>query len=272
MWKAVIDSNKKRRQSFSELKQYRELFFFLAWKNIMVRYKQTIFGIAWALVRPVVTMIVFSIIFGRLAKLPSGNVPYPILVYAAMLPWQFFSATLKRSGNSLIGNVNMISKVYFPRIIIPTSTVIVSIIDFLLSFTILIILMVFYGFYPDWKVIILPALLVLAALTSLGIGYWISALNVRYRDFRYILPFIVQLGLLISPVGFSSEIVPSKWRMIYSLNPLVGVIDGFRWALLGGDVRLYAPGLLYSSILAILLFASGIWFFDRVESGFADVI
>jgi lipopolysaccharide transport system permease protein len=244
----------------------------LSWRDILVRYKQTVIGVAWSVLRPVLTMVVFTIVFGKLAKLPSGNVPYALLVYAAMIPWQFFSNTLSESANSLIVNTNLVSKVYFPRIIIPTTSMVVSLIDFLISGTILLVLMLWYQFFPDWKILVLPALLVLAALTSLGFGYWISALNVKYRDFRYVIPFIVQFGLYISPVGFSSDVVPEGWRLIYSLNPMVGVIDGFRWALLGSDVQIYWPGFWLSVSLAIGMFGFGSWFFMKLERELADVI
>ncbi len=268
----IIEPRKTAKRFWQELWAYRELFYFLAWKDILVRYKQTAIGVAWSVARPLLTMLVFTVIFGKIAKLPSGNVPYPILVYAAMLPWQFFSNTLTESSNSLISNANMISKVYFPRIIIPTTSMVVSLIDFMISFMILGGLMVWYGFYPDEKVLILPLFLVLAMLTSLGTGYFIAALNVRYRDFRIIVPFIVQFGLYLSPVGFSSDVVPEKWRLLYSLNPMVGVIDGFRWVLLGDAAQIYWKGFWISVGLALLLFIMGTLFFLKMERSFADVI
>jgi len=272
MQEIIIEPNKTVKRFWQELWHYRELFLFLAWRDILVRYKQTVIGIAWSVVRPLLTMVIFTIVFGKIAKLPSGNVPYPILVYAAMLPWHFFSNTLTESAHSLISNTNLISKVYFPRIIIPTTAVVVSLIDFLISFLILIGLMFWYGFFPDWKIVILPLLLLLAAVTSLGMGYLVSALNVKYRDFRYIVPFIVQFGLYISPVGFSSSVIPDKWRLWYSLNPMVGVIDGFRWVLLGKDVDMYWTGFSLSVGLTVLLFFIGIRFFIKTERQFADVI
>lgn len=268
----VIEPKKSSGAFLKELWAYRELFYFLAWRDILVRYKQTVIGIAWSVLRPLLTMIVFTIIFGKIAKLPSGDVPYPILVFAAMLPWQFFSNTVSESSNSLISNANMITKVYFPRIIIPTTSMIVSLVDFCISFAILLVLMVWYSFYPGWRVLVLPGLLGLAVLTSLGVGYFIAAMNVKYRDFRYVVPFIVQFGLYISPVGFSSDVVPEGWRMLYSINPMVGVIDGFRWALLGSEVQLYWPGFAMSVGLALLLFFFGTRFFIRAEKEFADVI
>jgi len=268
----IIEPNKTIQHIGRELWQYRELFLFLSWRDILVRYKQTVIGVAWSVLRPVLTMVVFTIVFGKLAKLPSGNVPYALLVYAAMIPWHFFSNTLSESANSLIENTNLVSKVYFPRIIIPTTAMVVSLLDFLISFVIFLILMVWYQFFPDWKILVLPVLLLLATLTSLGFGYWISALNVKYRDFRYVIPFLVQFGLYISPVGFSSDVVPEGWRLIYSLNPMVGVIDGFRWALLGNDVQIYWPGFWLSVSLAIGMFGFGSWFFMKLERELADVI
>ena len=272
MHEIIIEPNKTIKRFWQELWAYRQLFYFLAWKDILVRYKQTVIGIAWSIIRPLLTMTVLAVVFGKIAKLPSGNIPYPILVYAAMLPWQFFSNTLTVCGNSLISNRNMITKIYFPRIIIPTTAMVVSLVDFLISFMIILGLMFWYGFWPDWKAVVLPLLLLLAAMTSLGAGYWIGALNVKYRDFRHIVPFIVRFGLYLSPVGFSSNVIPEKWRLLYSLNPMVGVIDGFRWALLGKEGNLYLPGFLLSIGLAVVLFVSGAWFFTKTERKFADII
>lgn len=268
----VIEPKKSSGTFLKELWAYRELFYFLAWRDILVRYKQTIIGIAWALIRPLLTMIVFTIIFGKIAKLPSGGAPYPIMVFAAMLPWQFFATSFAESGNSLIANANMISKVYFPRLVMPVSAVIVSFVDFLISFVILLILMLWYGFVPEVRIVMLPLFVLIAFAASMAGGLWIAALNVRYRDFRYIIPFIVQFGLYISPVGFTSSIVPEKWRLLYSLNPMVGVIDGFRWAILGGDYQLYWPGFLLSLTLVGIILATGIVYFRKTEKTFADVI
>jgi lipopolysaccharide transport system permease protein len=217
-------------------------------------------------------MVVFTIVFGKLAKLPSDGVPYPILVYTAMLPWQFFSNSLSESSNSLITNSNLLSKVYFPRLILPASAVIVGIVDFLISFVILIGLMIWFQFIPQWRIVTLPMFLALALVSSLGFGLWLAALNVKYRDFRYIVPFIVQFGLYISPVGFSSNIVPEKWRLLYSINPMVGVIDGFRWAVLGNNVTLYWPGFILSIVLTVGVFFTGLWYFRKTERVFADII
>lgn len=268
----IIEPNKTIKNFWRELWQYRDLFYFLAWRDVLVRYKQTVFGIAWSVLRPLLTMIVFTIIFGKIAKLPSGDIPYPLLVFTAMIPWQFFSNTFSEASNSLINNTQLISKVYFPRLIIPTTAMVVSLIDFVISFAILIVLMFWYGVMPDIKICLLPLLLIMAMLTSLGAGFIISALNVKYRDFRYVVPFIVQFGLYISPVGFSSDLVSDKWRIIYSLNPMVGVIDGFRWGLLGKDISIYWPGLIISIGFSILLFLFGIMYFNKTEREFADII
>jgi lipopolysaccharide transport system permease protein len=270
--KLVIEAGRTEGQYWKDIWSYRGLFYFLAWRDILVRYKQTVIGIAWAVIRPFLTMIVFTIIFGKLAKLPSEGVPYPILVFAAMLPWQFFASSLSDASNSLIGNANLISKVYFPRLIIPTSSVITSFVDFLISGVILVALMVWYQFVPGWRILTLPIFIVIAFAAAMGTGLWLTALNVKYRDFRYIVPFVVQFGLYISPVGFSSTIVPDKWRLLYSINPMVGVIDGFRWAILGGDVKIFWPGFLISLALVGIIFFTGIWYFRKTEKTFADVI
>lgn len=248
------------------------MFYFLAWRDILVRYKQTVIGVLWALIRPLLTIVVFTVVFGQVAKLPSGGVPYSILVCAAMIPWQFFATAFADVGNSLIGSANLISKTYFPRLLIPASTVVVAFVDFLISFSILAGLMLWHGVVPDWRIATLPLFAVVAAATALGAGLWIAALNVTYRDFRYVIPFIVQLGLFVSPVGFSSTVVPEAWRFLYFLNPMVGVIDGFRWALLAGHATLYWPGFTLSMLLIVALLVSGIAFFRRTERTFADVI
>ncbi len=268
----IIEAGRTERLYWRDLWNYRELFYFLAWRDILVRYKQTAIGILWALIRPLLIMVVFTVVFGKLAKLPSEGVPYPILVFAAMLPWQFFANAFSESSNSLIGNANLNSKVYFPRLVIPTSSVIVSFVDFLISGIILIGLMLWYDFWPSWRLIAMPALIAVAFATAMGAGLWIAALNVKYRDFRYIVPFIVQFGLYISPVGFSSSVVPEQYRLLYSINPMVGVIDGFRWAILGSDFPFYLPGFLLSIGLVVLLFWGGLWFFRKTERTFADII
>lgn len=268
----VIEAGRTEKQYWKDLWRYRELFYFLAWRDILVRYKQTAIGIAWALIRPFLTMVVFSVVFGQLAKLPSQGAPYPILVFSAMLPWQFFSNSLAECSNSLISNANLISKVYFPRLIVPTSAVVVSFVDFLISGMILLGLMAWYNFVPSWRILTLPLFIAIAFAASMGVGLWLASLNVKYRDFRYIVPFIVQFGLYISPVGFSSDVVPEKWRLLYSLNPIVGVIDGFRWAILGGESHIYLPGFILSLGLVAILLISGIWYFRKMERTFADVI
>jgi len=270
----IIEAGRTEKQYWKDLWSYRELFYFLAWRDILVRYKQTTIGIAWALIQPFLTMVVFTVVFGNLAGLANKTptVPYPILVFAAMLPWQFFANSLSGCSNSLISNANLISKVYFPRLIVPASAVIVSFVDFLISGMILLTLMIWYNFVPSWRILTLPMFMAIAFAAAMGGGLWLAALNVKYRDFRYIVPFIVQFGLYISPVGFSSSIVPKEWRLLYSLNPMVGVIDGFRWAILKGNVQIYWPGFILSLGLVILLFASGIWYFRKTERTFADVI
>jgi lipopolysaccharide transport system permease protein len=268
----VIEAGRSERHYWRDLWSYRELFLFLAWRDILVRYKQAVIGIAWAVVRPLLTMVIFTIVFGKLAKLPSDGVPYPILVVAAMLPWHFFASAVSEGSNSLIQNANIISKVYFPRVIIPMSAVVVSLVDFLISFVLLLALMVWYQFAPDWRMLFLPAFLLLAVVVAIGPILWLASLNVQYRDFRYVVPFLIQLGLFISPVGFSSSIIPERWRLVYSLNPVVGVIDAFRWSVLGGQTPLYVPGLALSLAIAVLLLVTGIWYFRKTERSFADVI
>ncbi|MCB0628208.1 MAG: ABC transporter permease [Saprospiraceae bacterium] len=268
----VIKAGKAEGQYWRDLWHYRELFYFLAWRDLLVRYKQTFIGVSWALIRPFVTMLVLSFVFGRLAQLDSGDIPYPILVFAGLLPWQFFSNGLTECSNSLINNANLIAKVYFPRLIVPASTVIVSLVDFLISGLILVALMIWYRFVPDWRLLTLPIFIGIAFAAAMGAGLWLAALNVQYRDFRYLVPFIVQFGLYISPVGFDSNVVPEQWRLLYSLNPMVGVIDGFRWAILGGDAQIYWPGFAMSMLLVLILLRSGIWYFRKMERTFADVI
>jgi lipopolysaccharide transport system permease protein len=267
----IIEPNRTASAFLKELVRYRELFYFLAWRDILVRYKQTTIGIAWSVIRPLLTMVVFSVVFGRLAKLPDEGVPYPILVFSAMLPWQYFANAMQESSNSLVAESRLISKVYFPRLIVPTSSVIVSAVDFLISLALLGGLMLWYGFIPSSGIVFLPFFFLLATLAALGVGFWLSALNVKDRDFRYIVPFLVQFGLYVSPVGFSSSVVPENWRALYSLNPMVGVIDGFRWCVQGTG-SLYLPGFVLSIAVSIFLFWSGVKFFRRTERFFADFI
>ena len=269
----IIEPGLAERHYWRDLWRYRELFLVLAWRDVSVRYKQTIIGLAWALIQPLATMLVFTIVFGKLAKLPTeAAAPYALLVYSGLLPWQLFSTSLTGASGSLLGNANLISKVYFPRFIVPCAAVVVSFVDFLLSFVILVALMLWYQFLPGWQILTLPVFVFMAFLASLGPGLWITALNVKYRDFRYVIPFIVQFGLYVSPVGFSSAVVPAELRLLYSLNPVVGVIDGFRWAILGGESRLYLPGFLLSwGIICIFLWL-GIRQFRKMEKSFADLI
>ena len=268
----VLEPGKAERQYWQDLWRYRELFYFLAWRDLLVRYKQTIVGVAWAVIRPLLTMMILTIVFGRLAKMPSGGTPYPILVMCGMLPWQFFSTAMSESGQSLVRNAGMVSKVYFPRLIIPASSVITSLVDFAISAVILACIMIYYQYVPGWEIVFMPLFVALAFAAAFAIGVWVSALMVRYRDFRFILPFVVQFGLYISPVGFQSGVVPDQWRFVYSLNPMVGVIDGMRWAVLGGEHEIYVPGLILSIVLVLLLIYTGIWFFRKTEKTFADII
>jgi lipopolysaccharide transport system permease protein len=272
-YELVIERGRAKRHYWLDLWRYRELFQVLAWRDISVRYKQTVIGAAWAIIRPFLTLVVFTIVFGKLAQLPSdGTAPYALMVFAGMLPWTFFATAVADASNSLIGNANLISKVYFPRLIVPIAAVMVAFVDFLINFGILIVLMVWYQFAPGWQVLFLPIFALTAFVASIGIGVWITALNVKYRDFRYVIPFIVQLGLYVSPVGFSSKIIPDQWRLLYSLNPMVGVIDGFRWSLLRGESRLYWPGLAMSLGVAVLLLWLGVRQFRKMENSFADLI
>ena len=269
----IIEAGRTEKNYWRDIWNYRELFQVLAWRDLSVRYKQTVIGILWAVVRPVLTMVVFTVIFGKLAKMPSpGDIPYPLLVFAGMLPWQFFATALGDASNSLTSNANLISKVYFPRLIIPAATVVVAFVDFLISFSILIAMMVWYQFVPSWQIVFLPAFIALALCASFGPALWITALNVKYRDFKYIIPFLIQIGLYVSPVGFSSTIVPESWRLLYSLNPMVGVIDGFRWCILGGECRIYWPGFYCSIAVTLFFLWLGIRQFRKMEKSFADLI
>ena len=269
----ILEPGRTEKNYWADLWRYRELFIILAWRDISVRYKQTIIGVLWAILRPFLTMLVFTVIFERVAKLPSdGNAPYALMVFAAMLPWSLFSTSLGEASNSLISNANLISKVYFPRLIIPTATVVTAFVDFLISFIILLAMMVYYQFLPAWNLLLLPIFIILALLASIGPGLWITALNVKYRDFRYVIPFVVQFGLYISPVGFSSNVIPEKWRLLYSLNPMVGVIDGFRWCILGGESPIYWPGFALSITVVTFFLWLGISSFRKMEKSFADLI
>jgi lipopolysaccharide transport system permease protein len=268
----IIEAGKTERQYWRDLLRYRELFYFLAWRDILVRYKQTVVGVAWAVLRPLLTMIILTVVFGKLAKMPSGDVPYAILVFSGMLPWQFFATALSESGNSLVSNAGMISKVYFPRLVLPASSVLISLADFLVSAVIMAGLMAWYGYLPSANILFLPLFIGMAFAIAFGGGVWMAALMVKYRDFRFIVPFIVQFGLYISPVGFYSTVVPGHWRLLYSLNPMVGVIDGFRWAILGGEHTIYLPGFVLSLGVLSALVGTGMWYFRKTERAFADII
>ncbi|QPK63433.1 ABC transporter permease [Methylomonas sp. LL1] len=269
----IITPDKTLGDSGRELWEYRDLLYFLAWRDFKVRYKQTAIGAAWVIIRPLLTMVVFTLVFGKLAKLPTeGEAPYAIMVFTAMLPWYFFATTLSESANAVIDNSAMISKIYFPRIVVPTTPIFVNLIDFLISFVILIGLMIYYSFVPSIYILIMPLFLIQAGITSLGLGYLIAALNVKYRDFRYLIPFLMQMGLYISPVGYSSHIIPEQWRLIYSINPMVGVIDGFRWMILGDLSTLYLQGFHLSIGVSFLLFFVGLNYYLKTEKQFADTI
>lgn len=274
MDKLIIEAGRIERQYWRDLWRYRELFYFLAWRDLLVRYKQTVVGVVWAVIRPFLTMLVLTFVFSKVAKMASGGVPAPVLIFCGLLPWQFFSTALSESGSSLIGNANLISKVYFPRLVVPASSVITSFVDFMISAVFLAILMIWYRVAPSSALWILPLFVLLAVGASLGAGLWIAALTVEYRDFRVVVPFIVQFGLYLSPVGYySKQIAAGKWwQLLYYLNPMAGVIDGFRWAILGAEQTVYFPGLIISAAGICILLLSGIWYFRRTERSFADVI
>jgi lipopolysaccharide transport system permease protein len=268
----IIDPSKPNLQYWDDLWHYRELLYILTWRDILVRYKQAVIGIAWTIIRPLLTMLAFVLVFNQVAKLESGNVPYAITVLVALLPWQFFSTSLSDASNSFIANSNLISKVYFPRMIVPLSSVAVCFIDFIISCFLLIALLIYYRFVPSSNIVFLPLYIFILILISLGSGLCLSALNVKYRDFRYVVPFIIQFGLYVSPVGFSSDMIPNEWRFLYSINPMVGIIDGFRWCVLGTKASFYWPGFAISLLLIIVLLIIGITYFRKTEKGFADKI
>lgn len=268
----VIEKGRTEANYWRDLLRFRELFYILSWRDIKVRYKQTVIGAAWAILKPLLTMLVFTFVFERLAKLPAADgTPYALMVLSGLLPWQFFSTSFSEASNSLIGNTNLITKVYFPRLIIPASSVITSFVDFMVSFALLLIVMAYYQFVPSIQILYLPLLLILVFLLSFGFGIYLTALNVKYRDFRYVLPFIVQFGMYLSPVGYSSDVVPEKWKLLYSFNPIVGIIDGFRWSILGiGPFP--ATSLAISASVTCLVLILGIWYFRKTEKTFADSI
>ena len=268
----VIEAGKAESQYWRDLWRCRELFLFLTWRDILVRYKQTVFGVAWAWLRPLLTMVTFTLVFGKLAKMPSDDLPYSVLVFIAIMPWQFFSNAFNAAANSMVDNGNLISKIYFPRLIIPASAVLVCLVDTLIAAVLLAILMVWFGVWPNWHVITIPFFLLLTFLLSLGSGLLVAALNVRYRDFRYVVPFAMQFGMYVSPVGFSSSVVPDKWRALYDLNPMVGIIDGFRWALGGSKAPLDYTSTSFSCVITVLFLLIGLRYFRKTEQTFADVI
>jgi lipopolysaccharide transport system permease protein len=269
----ILEPGRADKNYWRDLWRYRELFYVLAARDLAVRYKQTAIGVIWAVLRPCLTMVIFTVLFSRIAKLPSeGHAPYALMVLAGMLPWTFFSTALGDASSSLVTNTNLVSKVYFPRLIIPTATIVVSFVDMMIGFGILVAMMAWYRFAPDLRILALPVFVLLAFLATLGPGLWITALNVKFRDFRYVIPFLVQLGLYVSPVGFSATVIPEKWRLVYALNPMVGVIDGFRWCILGGESPLDWRGLLVSIVVIAFFLWLGIRRFRRTEKSFADLI
>lgn len=267
----IVPDSPLLRLNLRELWDYRELLMFLTWRDIKVRYRQTVLGAAWAILQPLTAMVIFSIVFGQLAKLPSDGIPYPIFTFTALLPWNLFSGALTRATASLVSSSNLLSKVYFPRVIIPLSASLGALVDFGFSFLILLGMMVWYGIVPTSRLFILPFLLVLAFLAAFGIGLWLSALNVRYRDVNYIIPFVVQVWLYASPVAYSSTLIPAQWQWLYGLNPMVGVIEGFRWALLGTS---WEPGglILLSTLIVLFVLLTGLFYFHRMEDTFADIV
>lgn len=273
MHQLILTPGAAQKNYWRDIWKFRELLIILAWRDVSVRYKQTAIGIIWALLRPLLTMVIFTMIFSKVAGLPStGNAPYTLMVFSGMLPWMLFSSSLGDASNSLVSNANLISKVYFPRMIITIASMIVAVVDFMLSFLVLLLIMLFYQYWSGWQMLLMPCFVILAVLASLGPSLLISSLNVKYRDFRYIIPFVMQLGIYISPVGFASNLLPEKWRMLYSLNPMVGVIDGFRWCILGGDSAIHWPSLFVSLVVIVLFLFLGIWTFRKNERAFADLI
>ena len=267
----VIEANRTGMLYLRDFWNYRELFFTLAWRDIVVRYKQTIVGILWTVLRPLATMLIFTVVFGKIAKLPSdAGVPYVLMVFAGMLPWQFISGTITMGSDTLVGNRGLISKVYFPRIIIPTARTIMSLVELLINAFLFAVLFVWFRYVPSWHIVLLPVFLLMAVLLALGVTYFISSLNVKYRDFQYVVPFIVQLGLYISPIGFSSAIVPEKWRLLYACNPVVGIVDGIRWCLFNSPLMM--GSVIAAAVISVAVFVFGIWFFRKTESEFADFI
>lgn len=285
MAELIIEPGRTERHYWRDLWRYRELFYILAWRDISVRYKQTVIGVIWALLQPLLTMLVLTVVFGELADFEAvGNSPYAVMVFAAILPWQLFATSLSTASQSLVGNASLISKVYFPRMIVPAGAMIASFVDFLISFSILLGMMAWYQFWPNWRILTLPLFMAVGVLAAVGPGLFVTALNVRYRDFRYVIPFIAQFGLYVSPIGFSTSVVRTELLerfgsdlgnslfMLYCLNPMVGVIDGFRWAILGGEATIYLPGFALSLLVVVVFLLIGIRYFRSTEKTFADVI
>jgi len=270
--KTIIRAGQIEKQYWRDVWKYRELFYFLAWRDILVRYKQTFAGVLWTVLQAVSSVFALVVVFEKVAKISSVGAPYPLMVFAGFLPWNFFAGSLASSSSSVGANANLISKIYFPRLIIPLSSVVTCLVDLAISGVILAVMMVWYHFLPSWRVIFLPAFLLLAAAAAVGGGIWLAALTVKYRDFRVIVPFILQFGFFFSPIGYPIEKIPEKWQLLYALNPMVGVIDGFRWAILGGNARLDVTGFALPVALVLLLLVSGFWYFRKTERFFADVI
>lgn len=267
----IIEAGAFEKNYWKDLWRYRELFYILSWRDLKVRYKQTAIGAAWSVIRPVLTTIILTVVFSRVAKFQApGAVPYALMVFVGMLPWQFFANSLSEASNSLIGNAHLITKVYFPRMIIPASSVITSLVDLGISMVLLVVMFFIYRYVPHITILLLPFFILIALIASFGVGLYVTSLNVKYRDFRYIIPFIVQFGMYVTPIGFPSSAVPEQWRLLYSINPMVGVVDGFRWCVLGQT--LYMPGFLISIAISLLFLWLGIWYFRKTEKSFADNI
>jgi lipopolysaccharide transport system permease protein len=267
----VIEAGRTEAHYWRDLWRYRELLGFLAWRDIKVRYKQAVLGVAWAVIQPAVQTLLLSFVFGKLAKMPSGDVPYPLLVLAGLLPWQLFSSAFSGAGGSIVGNANLISKIYFPRLIVPLSALAVALVDMAVLLILTVPVVTFFGVLPTWRLLLLPVFILGALLIALGAGLWITALTVKYRDFRFITPFILQIGVFVTPVGYRTDFLPN-WRDLLALNPLTGVVDGFRWCLLGGTTEFYVPGLAISFVVAAVMLTGGLWYFRKTERQFADII
>jgi lipopolysaccharide transport system permease protein len=272
MEELIISAEHEEKNYWRDLWSYRELLYFLAWRDLLVRYKQTTVGVAWAVIRPILQIVIFTFLFQKVAKMSSGPIPYILLVTGGALPWQLFAAVFATAGDSLLASSGLISKIYFPRLLVPASTLVVGFVDFAISLLILVVLMIGYQYAPDFRILTLPLFIILALAASLGAGLWLAALTVQYRDFRFISPFIVQIGFFVSPVGFSSSHIPGAWRLLYSLNPMVGVIDGFRWAIFRGTTPFYWPGLILSVATSVLLLTTAIIYFRNTEKSFVDMI